>query len=266
MAMRLLVAISTLLLFVGCYNHTDTPSLDSTLPKANITIAKLHSYASTLSPSTIEGEIVVLGRVTSSDSSGNFYKTMTIEDNTGGIELLVGQYSLASLYPEGLQVALRLQGCAMQYRFGVLQLGSQAPSYDSSAVDYLNSVQRIDEVIVRGNSVEPIVATRRRIAELTQSDCGRLARIDNLELVASTSIDTLMGESLDIARWQGYAMFRDSSGDTLVVYTSDYADYALERIPHDRVSISGIVQYGKYPNAGSYYQLKMRYEKDCTIY
>lgn len=264
--MRLLVAISTLLLLVGCYNHTDTPSLNSTLPKANITISTLKSFASTHSPSAIEGECVVLGRVTSSDSSGNFYKTLTIEDDSGGLELLVGQYSLSSLYPEGLQVALRLQGCTMGYRFGVLQVGSQAASYDSSAVDYLNSPQRIDEVIVRGNSVEPIEAASRRVGELVSNDCGRLARIDDLELIASTSIDTLLGESLDIARWQGYAMFRDKSGDSLVVYTSDYADYALERIPHDRVSITGIVQYGKYPNAGHYYQLKMRYAEDCKIY
>lgn len=263
-AMRRLIAISLLLLVVGCYNHTDTPSLGTILPQANTTIEQLRTNISPLETTLLEQEIIVVGRVTSSDSDGNFHKSMTIEDDSGGLELRVNQYDLGGLYPEGLKVALRLRGCAAHYSFGMLQIGSKAESYNSYEVNYLSSMQRIDEVVVRSNDVCPITAPQRHIVELRPNDCGRLVRIDSLNIIASTSIDTLEGETLDIARWRGYSMFCDPRGDTLVVYTSEYANYAEDKIPHGSLSITGIVQHGSYQNMGEYYQLKMRYAKDCS--
>ena len=264
--MRRLLATYALLLFVGCYNHTDTPSLDTPLPVANCTIAKLQNSVSPLDVSIIEQEIVVVGRVTSSDSEGNFHKSLTIEDHTGGLELLVGEYNLATLYPEGLEVALKLGGCAAQLRYGVVQVGRKSESYDSSGVDHISSQQSLDRIIVRGSDVRAITAPRRRVSELTPQDCGRLCCIEDLELIASTSVDTLRGEGLDLAHWSGYAMFRDSNNDTLVIYTSNYASYGQHRIPTERVSLTGIVEYGSYVGKGNYYQIKMRYEEDCVVY
>ena len=264
--MRLLVAISFMLLVVGCHNGEDIALQSVTLPEATTTIAKLRSYASSHKAVTIQNQVVVKGRITSSDRSGNFYRSMTVEDATGGLELLIAQYNLDALYPEGLEVALVLQGCAMQCRYGVLQVGAPAPSYESFGVCEIETRQRVDEVVVRSLDAEPIAPKRRRVGELKEDDCGTLVRIDSLVLVASTSVDTLASEGLDMACWQRYAMFRDSRGDTLVVYTSEYADYALTPIPLDSLSITGIVQYGQYPSRGDYYQIKMRYAQDCALY
>lgn len=264
--MRRALATYIAMLMVGCYNNTDTPMLNAELPAANTTIAQLHSITSQLETSVIEHDVVVAGRVTTSDHSGNFYQTIMVEDSTAALELLVGGYSLSSQYPEGLLVGLRLKGCATEYRHGVLRVGSKANSYDSYDVDYLASRERIDEVIVRSLDVEPVTPQRRTITELDASACGRLTTIESLHLIHSTSIDTLRGETLDLARWSGYAMFVDSQSDTLVVYTSEYADYAEHHIPQSELSLTGIVQYGKHPNNREYYQLKMRYEEDARTY
>lgn len=264
--MRRALATYIAMLMVGCYNNTDTPMLNAELPIANTTIAQLHGNTSQLETSVIESDIIVSGRVTTSDKSGNFYQTIMVEDSTAALELLVGGYSLESKYPEGLLVALRLEGCATEYSHGVLRVGSKANSYDSYGVDYLASPERIDEVIVRSLDVEPITPQRRTIAELDASECGRLTTIESLRLIGSTSIDTLSGETLDIARWSGYSMFIDTQSDTLVVYTSEYADYAEHHIPCGELSLTGIVQHGKHPNNRKYYQLKMRYEEDARIY
>ena len=266
MAMRRALATYIAMLMVGCYNNTDTPMLNAELPAANTTIAQLRDNTSQLETSVIEHDIVVRGRVTSSDKSGNFYQTIVIEDNTAALELLVGGYSLESKYPEGLLVALRLEGCATEYRHGVLCVGSKADSYDSYGVDYLASRERIDEVIVRSLGVEPITPARRTIAQLESAECGRLTTIESLHLIGSTSIDTLRGETLDIARWSGYSMFVDTHCDTLVVYTSEYADYSEHHIPNGELSLTGILQHGKHPNNREYYQLKMRYEEDAYVY
>jgi hypothetical protein len=129
--MRRALATYIAMLMVGCSNYTDTPMLEPKLPAANITIEQLRNNTSTLERDIIEEEIVVRGRVTSSDKSGNFYQTIVVEDNTAALEVLVGGYSLESQYPEGLLVALRLKGCATEYRHGVLCVGSKAESFES---------------------------------------------------------------------------------------------------------------------------------------
>ena len=48
------------------------------------------------------------------------------------------------------------------------------------------------------------------------------------------------------------------------VYTSEYATYANERIPTDRVALTGILHYGK-ADGEDYYIIKMRDEGDCQI-
>lgn len=260
---KLLTVIFITLHITGCGRYVGTPSPE-TLPQANTTIERLHSYLSKSDVAIIEEDVVVVGRVTSSDAAENFFRTMTIEDESGGIELLVGEYDLHTAYPEGLNVALRLRDCALGYRYGVLQAGSSAEAYTNYDIDYLATRQAIDRVIVRSLDVEPRNPLHKYISELDDSMCGRLLRIDSLQLIGSTSVDTLAGETIDRATWQGYSMFVDSNHDTLVVYTREYARYATHLIPNTTLSLQGIVQYAKHPvNNRYYYQLKMRDEKDC---
>ena len=44
---------------------------------------------------TISSDIVCVGRVTSSDSEGNFYRSMFVEDSTAAVEILLGTYNIA---------------------------------------------------------------------------------------------------------------------------------------------------------------------------
>lgn len=260
-----LTYIAVMLVVSSCYNTSTPPIIEPELPKANTTIASLRAMVIEGERRVIEQELVVVGRVTSSDADNNFYRSMTVEDNSGGMEILMGIDKLHTTYPEGLRIALRLKGCALGYGYGTLQLGHMAESYDNYDIDYLGSKVDIDNVVVRSNDVEPIIPQRHTIAELHKGMCGRLVTIDNLRLVASTSIDTLNSETLANAKWQGYALFCDEESDTIVVYTRSYASFANKSIPLDKTSLSGIVQYGKYAGGRSYYQLKMRHEEDCII-
>lgn len=261
---RYLILLCTLLI-VGCASCYDSPKLDSDLPVATCSIEELRDYVGFSSHATLLDDIIIRGRITSSDAENNFYKSITVEDSTGGVELLVNQYRLHREYPEGLEVALALKGCAAEYRYGVLTLGGEAQSYDNFFVDYLGSQVAIDRVIRRGHDVLKLKAKRRTLGELDRSMCGEFTRIESLKLVSSTSIDTLVGETLESARWIGYATFTDMLGDTILVYTSEYAKYADHHIPHSQLSIEGILQMSRGPYDRSYYSLKMRYEEDCII-
>lgn len=262
---KVLVLIGVTLSLVGCDSYVDSPTADTSFPTATLSIKELHDYTSPTEASVIAEDLVVVGRVTSSDSASNFYRSMTIEDDSGAVEVMVGGYNLHTHYPEGLKVALRLSDCAISYKYGVLQVGKRAAAYDSYDIDYLASEQLINRVIVRSTDVEPHRAKQRRIKELDKTMCGQLVRIDSLSLIGSTSIDTLAGQTLNEAKWQGYALFVDPYNDTLVVYTREYASYATHNVPNTSLSLQGIVQYAKYPNS-YHYQLKMRDERDCSPY
>lgn len=250
----------------GCSNRADEPTLSPTLPVATLTIAQLHDYASTVGAVTIDHDAIIHGRVTSSDEASNFYRSLTVEDDTGGVEVLIARYNLHTHYPEGLKVALRLSGCAMGYEYGVLQLGQRGVTPEEYDVEYIESPELIDRVVVRSDDIAPRIAQRRHITELNEATCGMFVRIDSLQLVGSTSIDTLLNQGLDMATWRGHSMFVDNNNDTLVVYTRDGATYASRPIPTSELSLQGIVYYAKHPNNRNYYQLKMRHESDCVAY
>lgn len=259
--MRKLAAILIVILLVGCYNSADKPSIISELPTATTTIARLHDVVGS-GGVTLDKGIVVHGRVVSSDVDDNFYRTLVVESDGRAVEIMMGMNGLDALYPVGLEVALRLGGCYVDYGYGVLQVGRRGTG--GYAVDYLASREAMDRVVVRGTDVEAVSPRDVTIAELDKRMCGTLVRIAGLSLVAAESVDEDCGESLDDARWSGYTLFKDNHGDSIALYTRDYARFAQERVPCGEVAITGIMQWGKYDGGKECFQLKMRYEEDCT--
>ena len=263
--MRLLLTILCFVL-VGCYNAADESHIVPELPYPATYIKSLKERIVGTQPSLIEDDVVVVGRIISSDRDDNFFRSIHVDDGTAAIEVMMGLTPLAADYPEGLEVALHLKGCYMAYQRGVAVVGTRAAEYDSYDVGYLASREAVDRVVQRGSSVEVQSPRRVAIAELEYGDCGRLVRVDGLHLVATTSIDTLAGDVMEDARWRGYALFKDAAGDSVAVYTRDYARFAEYAIPLDEVSLSGIVEWARYNGGKECYQLKMRYAEDCVVY
>jgi hypothetical protein len=263
--MKLLLTILCFVL-VGCYNATDESHITPQLPYPTTDIKSLKERIIGEHPMCIDADVVVVGRVISSDSDENFYRTIVVDDGTGAVEVMMGISPLSADYPEGLEVALRLDGCYMAYQRGVAVVGAEAAEYESYDVGYLASREAVDRVVVRGGSVEVQSPRSVAIAELGDDDCGRLVKVDGVHLVASTSIDTLAGDLLEDARWRGYALFKNERGDSVAVYTRDYARFAEDAIPMGEVSLSGIVEWAKYNGGKECYQLKLRYAEDCVIH
>jgi hypothetical protein len=263
--MRLLLAILCFML-VGCYNAADESHIETKLPYPTTDIKSLKARIVGSRPTILEHDIVVVGRVISSDRDENFYRTIVVDDGTAALEVMMGISPLAADYPEGLEVALRLKDCCVGYQRGVAQVGAVAAEYESYDVAYLASREAVDRVVVRGRSVEVQSPRSVAIAELEYGDCGRLVRVDGVHLVSTTSVDAQEGDVMEDARWRGYALFKNDAGDSIAVYTRDYARFAEDAIPLVDVSLSGVVEWARYNGGRECYQLKMRYEEDCTIY
>lgn len=264
--MRKVLSIILIFMLIGCNGVADKFVIEQELPLRTCTIATLRNDIVKTGGVTIVNDVVVEGRVTSSDAEDNFYGSLFVEDESGALELVIGTPNLDAHFPEGLRVALRIKGCYADYRRGVMQIGNPAPEYEEYRVADLASPERVASVVVRSTDVEPITPYETTIAQLDRSMCGRLVRVCGLKLVDSSSIDTLAGESLDRAVWRGYSLFKDGVGDSIALYTRDYARYAKHRIVHDSVAITGILQWDKYREGDECYYLNMRYEADCALY
>lgn len=270
--LRVTTYILTLVMLIGCRTPDEHPFYGE-LPQATTTIASLRDDVVRPGGVFLGDDIVIRGSVISSDREENFYNTLFVDDGTGAIELRISGYNLAADYPEGLEVALCLDGLYADYEHGVLQVGYQPTSHANYAVAEIASSQVIDRVVVRSNRVERVTPRITPIRELSPRDCGRLHYFEGLQLAESTSIHTpsdneqgTEDDTIGMARWRGYALLRTTAGDSIAIYTSEYAEFADERIPTTPISVIGILEWAPYDGHEECYQLRMRYASDCRNY
>ena len=245
---RLLCALLCLV-SVGC-KHFEEPAWEESLPEAaNIAIADLHEMISGRTV-VVEQNIVIGGYVTSSDAASNFHRTLTIEDSTGGAEIMVGLYDIHNIYPKDYYLTINLNGCAVGEHYGVMQVGLPTAEYSYYPTDYFSSRSIADKHIKRYDKRRTISPLPLSINELKPSHCGRLVNIANLT-------------AEDEGVWSGYTIFTDKSGRKIAIYTSEYADYAQNPLPAGRVAVTGVLQYGKVDGEECFI-IKMRDEEDCN--
>lgn len=115
----------------------------------------------------ITGNIWIKGQVISSDRTGNVYRELYIQDETGGIDLKLGKSSLYSDYKLGQWVYVRCSSLTLGSYSGMPQLGLDDPTeeYETSYID-LQAI--IDEHVFRGafgTPVAPAVVSEAQLKE-----------------------------------------------------------------------------------------------------
>ncbi len=243
-----------LLLLCGCYdNHPDAATKDDA-PARNHKIADLRTICQG-GCTPISANIVCEGRVTSSDAANNFYRTLVVEDESGGVEVKLGTHSTASRYPIGLSVSLRLNGTALMVENGVVQMGLPPQSFDSSPREMESQVV-IDEYVIRSTMVEPIAPMLCSVPNLNIEMCGRLVVVE----------DVLHTPLADDVASKGYHRFEDSDGNAIYLYISPYAAFASEPLPNSATSICGILYREVVSrDLGEQYVVKPRSQDDIQV-
>ena len=253
--------LPAIVLLASCRGY-EAPDADDAVPQAvNISIADLHALCGGEAMS-VDGPLVVGGYVTSSDRASNFHRTFTVEDPTGGMEIMAGLYDLHNIYPEGYYVTVALEGCVVAESYGVLQAGLAPQSYGRYPAGYFSSRAVLDRHVRRYDVRRYVAPAPMAIAGLTAEACGRLVTVGPLHITTGEEHGDAWNANRD-GTWSGYNFFADDTGATVAVYTSDYADYAGRQVPVGRVAVTGILQYGK-ADGEEYFMIKMRDENDCT--
>ncbi len=252
---RICYFICLLVCLSSCYDSVEAPpGGTSPLPAPTLSIGELvSSCGEEVMPVT--QDLIICGVVTTSDESGNFYRSFFIEEDGAGVEVLGGLWDLYRPYPLGRRVTVHLRGLAVGRRFGVVQIG-RMPATGDYAVDYIGSRVLLDAHVARGAVESPPEPLTVQLSELTRERCGTLVRIEHLTPVDEPTPDRV---------WSGYRTFADADDRRIVVYPSSYARFAASRVPDGPLALTGILQYGQAGTAGETFMLKMRDENDCVV-
>lgn len=246
------------MLFVSCgYDRFDTLNTgdfgkDQVLPNADIALLYNNYHEE---PFTIHENIVLEAYVTSSDESGNFFRSFIVEDSTGAIEIRAGFYDTYDSYQIGRRIIINTKGLAVGKYNGVLQLGSRINSYSDYRVEEFGTPVLLDDYILRDTCFNDIQPMRKRIYELCETECGRLVKIDG---VVATESNVCWDNGSDAFTSSGAVTFSDIDGNQIIVSTSTYADFASEKVPTDTIVLTGILMYGKFINGQKAFALKLR--------
>lgn len=131
----------------------------------------------------VSEDLWIKGRITTSDRSGNFYKSFYIQDdaNGPGIEIKVGRTSLHNDYKVGQMVYISLDGLSVgEYGFksgkyggqGTIQIGLKDPQQTKYSTSYIEHQYIIDRHIFRGDVSDIQAISPRKISSLPgKTDC-----------------------------------------------------------------------------------------------
>lgn len=196
---------------------------------SNCSIANLKaSYPGTLD--SIEADTIIQGIVVANDESGNFYKTIVIQDATGGIELKIDRYDMYTEFKVGQRVYVKCRGLFLGDYGSLVQLG----------YIYNGEIGRIPDVMVDdhifrdslpGNAPAAALLT---IPTLTTDYLSMLVQFDSVHF---TEPGLTFSESTGTTN----RTLEDESGNQILVRTSNYANFAADQIPDGIGSIRGIL-------------------------
>lgn len=168
--------------------------------------------------------LVVSGLVVADDESGNFYKSIVIQDATAGILIRMDASNLFQTYPVGRRLFIKLGGLWIGEYNGLIQLGGAKAVGTVNEVDYINS-SIFDKVILKGTFNNSVVPVDVDITSLNSSHQNMLIRLTNVQFLTSDS---------GVAYAPGVAtnrMLEDCSGNPIIVRTSSYCNFAYDLTP-----------------------------------
>jgi len=197
--------------------------------ESNTTIAGLKAmYTGDLGE--ISDDVIIKGKVVANDESGNLYKKLVIQDETAGIEVLLNKVSLYNEYKLGQLLYIKCKGMYLGDYGGLIQLG----------YNYENKIGQLPEILIPDHlfrdSLPGNVPEAVKIS-LTASNTQYLDMLVYIESATFTDGGKATWATADATTNRTLT----SGGKSIIVRTSNYANFALETIPAGTGTVYGIL-------------------------
>ncbi len=215
----------------------DEPPVDGEDPdiEANATIIELKALFQKGTFVSIQEDIIIQGIVVADDRSGNFFRTLILQDATAGIEILINQTNAYNLYPIGRQLFVKCKGLVIGEYNGVIQLGGY--TYVEDGGTNLGDINDLNTHIVKGKRMEVPAPKVKKINELTEADISTLVKLENVEFA---SADVGLSYADPIGRQSINRTIKDCNGGSIILRSSGFATFAGNTIPEGNGSLTAI--------------------------
>lgn len=234
----LFLAFGLILVSPACVDlEFDEPPVTGEDPdiQANATIAELKALLVSGQLVEIVDDLVVDGIVVADDRSGNYFRSFIFQDETGGIEILINLTDAYNYYPIGRRLFIKCKGLWLGNDNGIIQLGGY--KYREGGADLLGDIINLNRHILRGSFVgapEPKVVT---INSLGAGDVSTLVKLENVEF-ASVELGQTYADP--VGRRTLNRTVQDCDGNTIVVRSSGFAEFAGETVAEGNGSLTAI--------------------------
>ncbi len=180
--------------------------------------------------------------VTGNDLFGELYKTLVVEDDSGGIEIAIDNDKLHLRYPVGAPITVHCQGLYLGDVGGRIELGARPT--DIYSVDRLDAQSAALHIHCDAATATPRRAAVLTFRQITLKHVGRYVRFENVRFVDYTTSDAFCDiDPVTLLPIDTERTICDASSSRFVVRTTRGCSYAREMLPIGVGSVNGIVEY-----------------------
>ncbi|MFN3917165.1 MAG: DUF5689 domain-containing protein [Flavobacteriales bacterium] len=204
--------------FAGCKKEFDTPPTRE-IPVGNVLTIQALKDMYVGQSIKFTDDYSIYANVSMDESTGNLYRNIYVQDATGGINLRL--LNSGGVY-EGDSIRVYLKGITLSKYNGLFQLDSIS----------------VDNNIIKQATLKHITPDVVTINQLDGSHQSKLVKIENVEFVGADLGKTYADA---VNQTSQNRTITDCSGNTILVRTSGYANFANELLPTGNGSIIAIV-------------------------
>lgn len=209
--------------------------------------------------------IIIKGRVVSSDRTGNIYKNLVIQDETAALTISVDKTGMYNIYRVGQEVVLDVTGLFIGKYNGLEQLGypdfTEQYGWQASFMPYAMFEQNLQlNGFPEPEKIDTIVTTIADINSVTDMPRwqSRLVRLNNVRFEdGDGALCYTDGSEISSNR-----TLYDENGNSLTVRNSGYASFWSDKLPAGYGDVVGILSY-YYSTSSSGWQLMLNSADDC---
>lgn len=204
-------------------------------------------------------ETQIRGFVTANDISGNIYNEVAIQDETGAILIEIQQGGLYGYLPVGTEIIVELKGLyvgnyRMQPMIGMPSKVSQGANKGLDQIGKISRMEWQDHFRITGNkgTVEPkIFGNDYKDKWDDFEDAGKLGKMERVTFSKGsyyngvTSVPLPYDDKAQFANPElnaSMSWYLNGFPTTVMLYNSNYSDFAANLLPHTKVSVTGVVK------------------------
>ena len=244
----LFITLTTVTIIAACNKKFDEP--DTNFPDPNLPVTMTLKELKALLPTA--GQVVeitqdktIAGIVVADDRSGNFYKSISIQDATGGITVRLDGNNLFNNYPVGRRVYINVKGLCVGDYGGMIQLGAintSTPTITQTPIPQ----NLFDKYLIKGSLGNPVVArVFNSISDLktTLQDTvqNTLIKLDGFQFNAADTLRTYADPSLAASAVN--LTLQNCAGNTIILRTSSYSNFSGVQVAKGKGSITAIYTF-----------------------